>query len=356
MRSKLFLVLIGMVLLAVMGFAYRAMTRNAEVAVTTVKAETVERVLAAVGRIRADQSLSVYPRVAGLVTNLSKEEGDTVKAGDVLGEIDASQSRAALNQALASVASLQRKLAQSTRDLARVQALADSGFATRATREAAQLVVDRDREELARLSAAAQEARSRLEDFVIRAPISGQIVLRPIDPGQVVDLRTQIFQLVSRTEPEVETDIDETVAGALRVGMNARLSPAGTNGRTFEGKVKYVADRIEPTTGGRTIRLSFNAAPTDLPPGLSVDINVSVDTTPNALAIPRAAIAEPDTAPYVVVIQDHQAVRKPVTFIDWPAERVIITSGIAAGDRIAVAPATVPAGKPLDPVESVDTP
>jgi hypothetical protein len=83
---------------------------------------------------------------------------------------------------------------------------------------------------------------------------------------------------------------------------------------------------------------------------------VSVDTTPNALAIPRAAIAEPDTAPYVVVIQDHQAVRKPVTFIDWPAERVIITSGIAAGDRIAVAPATVPAGKPLDPVESVDTP
>jgi len=356
MRSKVFLVLIGLALLAVTAFAYRAMTSNAEIAVTTVKAETVERVLAAVGRIRADQSLTVYARVAGLVTNLRKEEGDSVKAGDILGEIDASQARAALNQALASVASLQRKLAQSTRDLARVQALAERGFATRATREAAQLVVDRDREELARLSAAVQEARSRLEDFVIRAPIAGQIVLRPIDPGQVVDLRTQIFQLVSRTEPEVETDIDETVAGALRVGMRARLSPAGTNGKTFEGKVKYVADRIEPTTGGRTIRLSFNSAPSDLPPGLSVDINVSVDTTPDALAIPRAAIADPDTAPSVVVIQDHQAVRKPVTFIDWPAERVIITSGIAAGDRIALAPATVPAGKPLDPVESVNTP
>jgi multidrug efflux pump subunit AcrA (membrane-fusion protein) len=180
-------------------------------------------------------------------------------------------------------------------------------------------------------------------------------VLRPIDPGQVVDLRTQIFQLVSKTEPEVETDIDETVAGALRVGMSARLSPAGTNGKTYGGKVKYVADRIEPTTGGRTIRLSFSSAPTDLPPGLSVDINVSVDTTPDALAIPRAAIADPDTAPYVVVIQDHKSVHKPVTFIDWPAERVIVTSGIAAGDRIALAPATIPAGKAVDPVETVDT-
>jgi RND family efflux transporter MFP subunit len=292
--------------------------------------------------------------VAGLVTNLRKEEGDTVKAGDILGEIDASQSRAALNQALASVASQERKLAQSTRDLARVQALADRGFTTRAMREAAQLVVDRDKEELARLSAAVQEAKSRLEDFIIRAPISGQIVLRPIDPGQVVDLRTQIFQLVSRTAPEVETEIDETVAGALRVGMTARLSPAGTNGRVFEGKVKYVADRIEPTTGGRTIRLAFSTAPTDLPPGLSVDINISVDTAPDALAIPRAAIADPDTAPYVVVIQGDLAVRKPITFIDWPAERVIITSGIAAGDRIALAPATVADGRPVEPVESAD--
>lgn len=354
MRSRLFFVVFVIVLLVIAGLAYRAMTHNAEVTVVTVKPEKVERVLAAVGRIRADQSLSVYARAAGLVTNLRKDEGDTVKAGEVLGEIDASQSRAALNQSLASVASQQRKLAQSTRDLARVQALADRGFATRATLEAAQLVVDRDREELTRVSAAVQEARSRLEDFVIRAPIAGQIVLRPIDPGQVVDLRTQIFQLVSKTEPEVETDIDETVAGVLRVGMSARLSPAGLNGKTFDGKVKYVADRIEPTTGGRTIRLAFSAFPSDLPPGLSVDINVSIDTTPDALAIPRAAIADPDTTPYVMIIQDHQPVRKPVTFIDWPAERVIVTSGIAAGDRIAIAPAAIPTGKAVDSVESAN--
>jgi len=354
MRSRLLLLIIGLVVLAIAGVAYSAMTRNAAVAVVTVKPETVERVLAAVGRVRADQSLSVFARVAGLVTSLKKEEGDTVKAGDILGEIDASQSRAALSQTIASVTSQRRKLDQTTRDLARVQALAERGFATKATLEAAQLVVDRDREELARLSAAARQATSLLEDYVIRAPIAGQIVLRPIDPGQVVDLRTQIYQLVSRTAPEVETDIDEAVAGALRVGMSARLSPAGMNGKTFEGKVKYVADRVEPTTGGRTIRLSFSTRPSDLPPGLSVDINVSVDTTPGALAIPRAAIADPDTAPYVVLVHDHQPVRKPVTFIDWPAERVIVTSGIAAGDRIAVAPATVPAGKSVDPVESVN--
>jgi RND family efflux transporter MFP subunit len=354
MRSKVMLVLIAIIALGVAGFVYRSMTRNPAVTVVTVKAEKVERVLAAVGRIRADQSLSVFARVAGLVTSLKKEEGDTVKAGDILGEIDASQSRAALSQTIASVASQGRKLDQTSRDLARVKALAERGFATKATLEAAQLVVDRDREELARVAAAAREARSRLEDYVIRAPIAGQIVRRPIDPGQVVALSTQIYQLVSRTAPEVETDIDEAVAGALRVGMSARLSPAGMNGKTFEGTVKYVADRIEPTTGGRTIRLSFSVPPLDLPPGLSVDINVSVDVTPDALAIPRAAIVNPDTAPGVVLIQNHQPVRKDITFIDWPAERVIVTSGIAAGDMIALAPATVPSGKAVDPVENVE--
>ncbi len=355
MRSKLYLVLVGIAALAIAGFVYRSLTSNAEVGVVTVKPETIERVLAAVGRVRADQRVSVFARVAGQVTSLKKNEGEDVKAGDVLGEIDASQPRAALNQSLASVASLRRKFDQSLRDLARVQALLGRGFATRAALEAAKLIVDRDREELARVSAAAQEARARLEDYVIRAPMTGQIVLRPIDPGQVVDLRTQIFELVSKSEPEVETDIDETVAGALRVGMSARLLPAGMNGRIFEGKIKYVADRIEPTTGGRTIRLSFNASPQSLPPGLSVDVNISVDTTPNALAIPRAAISTPDTAPSVVLIQDHKPVQRDVTFLDWPAERVIVTSGIAAGDQIALTPSTVPLGKTVNPVESADT-
>lgn len=354
MRSRYILAVLAAIGLVIAGLAYRSFTRNPEVQVLTVKSEKVERVLAAVGRVRADQRLSVFARVAGQVVRLTKDEGDEVKAGDVLGEIAAGPARAALNQSLAALSSQRRKLQQSVRDLARVQALADRGFATRATLEASQLVVDRDREEIARLEAAAAESRSRLDDYVIRAPIAGQIVLRPIDLGQVVSLQTQIFELVSRTAPEVETDIDETVAGALRVGMTARLSPAGMNGQTFDGKIKYVADRVEPTTGGRTIRLSFNAPPQNLPPGLSVDVNVSVDTTNDAIAIPRASIGSADTTPYVIVIQDHKPVRKEITFMEWPAERVIVTSGVAAGERIAIAPSAVPTGKTVDPVEISD--
>ena len=335
---------------------YRAFARLPEIPVVAVKDQAIERILAAVGRVRADERVSVYARTPGQIMSLAKDEGDTIVAGEILGQIDAGQARAVLAQRKAALAAQQRQLDQSRRDLARAQTLLSKGFVTRAGFETARLAVERDTEQLSELTSAVGEAQSRLEDFVIRSPMSGSILLRPVDPGQVVDVRTVIFELASGGAAEVETDVDETVAGDLRVGMTARLSPAGMNGTVFKGRVTFVAPRIEPTTGGRTVRLSFDGAPKDIPPGLSVDVNIEVEKREHALTLPRGAIGDPNGAPFVLLVQGNKTIKRAIAFVDWPAERVIVTSGVQEGDQVALDPLASAEGKQVSPVLAAGPP
>jgi RND family efflux transporter MFP subunit len=356
MRLPLLWIAVALAAAGVSALAYSALVRLPELPVVVVKAQAVERILAAVGRVRADERVSVFARTPGQIMSLAKDEGEPVVAGEVLGQIDAGQSRAVLAQRKAALAAQQRQLDQSRRDLARSQALLKKGFVTRAGFEAARLAVERDSERLSELTSAVGEAQSRLEDFVIRSPMKGKVLLRPVDPGQVVDARSVIFELASGGAPEVETDVDETVAGDLRVGMTARLSPAGMNGAVFKGHVTFVAPRIDPTTGGRTVRLSFDAVPKDIPPGLSVDVNIDVEKRDRALTLPRGAIGDPNGAPFVLIVQSNETLKRRITFIDWPAERVIVTSGVQEGDQVALDPLSSGEGKKVSSVAAPGSP
>jgi RND family efflux transporter MFP subunit len=339
---------VAVALLAVAGAAV-FLTRTPRVDVVTVKAEAVERILAAVGRVRGTENVQVFARTPGQIVELKKDEGAPVVAGEILGRLDADMQRAVVAQRKAAVAAQRRKLEQSRRDRARVEALAAKGFVTGERRETARLAVETDAEELARMEASVAEAESRLEDFVVRAPMTGRILTRPVDPGQVVTATTVVFQIVSEGPPEVETDVDETVAGALKTGLRARLSPVGMGGAVFDGRVTFVAPNVDPATGGRTVRLRFDAPPAEIPPGLSVDVNISVETIDRALTLPRSAIASVDRAPYVIALREGTAVKVPITFVDWPAERVVVTSGVRDGDQVAADPMSVAEGARVAP-------
>ncbi len=321
------------------------LTRTPRIAAVTVKAEAIERILAAVGRVRGTENVQVFARTPGQIVKLEKDEGEPVVAGEILGRLDADTQRAVVTQRKAAAAAQRRKLEQSRRDRARVEALAVKGFVTSERRETARLAVETDSEELTRLEASMREAESRLEDFVIRAPMTGRILSRPVDPGQVVTTSTVVFNIVSEGPPEIETDVDETVAGALKAGMRARLSPVGMGGAIFAGRVTFVAPNVDPATGGRTVRLRFDMPPAEIPPGLSVDLNISVETIDRALTLPRSAIAaSAGRAPYVMVLRDGKVVKQTVTFLDWPAERVVVTAGVREGELVAADPLSVAEG------------
>ena len=318
------------------------------VATETAAMTPVERVLAVTGRVRAKESVAVLPRIAGQVVELFKNDGDMVAAGDILGRIDDARAKSAVEQADAALEAQSRILAQAERDLGRSSTLRARGTSTDAAVEATTLAVTRGREELRRLKAAADDSRLRLAEYAIVAPLDGRVLDRPIDPGQVVDARTILFEIAPVSDREVETEVDEAYSMALSLGQPARMAFAGV-AEPITGSVTYLSPQIDASTGGRVVRLTFEppapgAAATEIPVGLSADVNIVVERDPSALTVARAAIRDAARAPYVMVVDGDRVARREIGFRDWPADRVIVTEGLGPGDRVILDAVPPPVG------------
>ena len=101
------------------------------------------------------------------------------------------------------------------------------------------------------------------------------------------------------------------------------------------GQVSFVSQRVDSNTGGLAVKLTPDAALT-APIGLTVTANITVDDRAAAITVPRAAIVTETTGTGVLVVTDGKATRRAVGLIDWPADRLIVTQGLAAGDLVII--------------------
>lgn len=333
--ARIIAVIVTLLVVAAAYLAWTRITADPAVATEAVRQEKVERILAAVGRIKPKESVTVLSRVAGQIATMPVDEGASVAPGDVLATLDDRVPQAALAQAEAAFSTAATTRDQAARDLDRVRELRRKGVATQAQLEQAETALRNAEENVTRLRAARDQSAALLADYTIRAPIAGRVLTRPVDPGQVVATSTVIFEIAAGDAFEVETDIDETYAQTLKPGMAARLSPAGVSRRIETAKIVFISPRVDVATGGRTVRLAFDAPQIEMPPGLTVDVNIVVEVLEAAITVPRTAIGDPGGAPYVLKQAPGGFERTPVAFVDWPAERVTISSGLAAGDVIA---------------------
>lgn len=332
----------GVVAMIALGLAGREFLSPAPtVNVVQLKSQPAERVLAVTGRVKPRETVQIYPKVGGQILALMKDEGALVQEGEVLGQIDPARAKTTLTQTNAALEAQRRVLAQAERDLDRARTLLNRGTTTIAGVESATLAVSKGREDLRRLEAARDEAKLRLEENTIVAPFTGRILNRPVDPGQVVETRTALFEIAPTAAQEIETEVDEAYSMAIKLGQDARLALAGIN-EPVTGKVSYLAPEIKTSTGGRLVRLAFEPPATvsgqELPVGLSVDVNIIVDRTNAAVTVPRQSIRNIATDPKVLVVKDGKIAEQAIAFVDWPSSSVIVTKGLNAGDKVIVSP------------------
>ena len=101
----------------------------------------------------------------------------------------------------------------------------------------------------------------------------------------------------------------------------------------MDGKVSFVSPVVDADTGGLAVKIAF-AEPQAAPVGLTVTANIVVDQRAAAISVPRAALATEGGEQSVFVLEGEKAKRVPVEVIDWPADRLIVTDGLKAGDRL----------------------
>lgn len=286
-----------------------------ELAATDVfQAKTVEisQGLPVSGSLKAVNSAFVKTRVAGELQGLTVREGDTVRAGQVLARIDASEYQSRMRQAQEQADSAKAQIDIVQRQYDNNQALVNQGFISRTALDASLANLNAAKANHRAALAAAEVAKKSLDDTVLRAPLSGQVAQRLAQPGERLGVDVRVLEIVDLSRLELEASLSAADALTVRPGQSAMLQIEGST-RTVNATVA----RINPSAqgGSRSVLVYLgidNPAPS---PGLRQGLfaqGTLGTTRVQALAVPLSAVRTDKPAPYVQVVANNQVVHKPV--------------------------------------------
>jgi RND family efflux transporter MFP subunit len=231
----------------------------------------------------------------------------------------------------------QRALAEAERNFRRIEQLRTQGLATVKEFDAAKFELDQARVYLEGLAATRREVAARLRDNTIVAPVSGVVLSRPVDAGQVVSAQTVIYELAPLSDVEIEADVDEQYLGEVREGLKADVLVAGQS-KPLSASLYYVSPKVDARTGGAKVRLRLDQQVDGLRSGLTADVNIIVERRDSAVTVARSAILGRDRGARVLVVTEGRVEARPISFLEWPSERVIVLAGLTAGQQILASP------------------
>jgi HlyD family secretion protein len=333
------------------GLELRAfLDRPPTVEVAEVGTGDVRRVLAVTGRIRPRQRNFLVPAVRARLLELTREEGAVVRRGEVLARLDADDLEAELAGEETARKRLEDELEQARRDVERARRLAAEGLLSPSDLEGAELAAETAARRVEESLRRSEAIRARRDDYTLRSPLDGRVLERPVDPGQVVGPEDVLYELATDDEPWVEAEVDERYLAELRLGMPATIAPLAGRREAHPAEVVYIGRSIDRLSGAAIVRLAFTGDGLDLPAGASLDINLVVEEHPGVPTVPRAAVSGLGGGEtWVLVVEGERAVRRGVQVIDWPAERLVVEGGLAAGERVVVEPRRTTPGAVIRP-------
>jgi multidrug efflux system membrane fusion protein len=313
------------------------------VSVAPVKRADFPVVLESLGQVQAYNTVTVRTRVDGQVMKIAFVEGQMVKAGDLLAQIDPRPFQATLDQAKAKKSQDEANLANAKLDQQRYSTLAKQSFATQQQLDTQNALVAQLTAAIAADSATIDAAEVQLAYTTIRAPITGRTGFRLIDEGNMVAATQQtgivtIAQLqpiaVIFTAPEGEvTKINATLAAGAPLQVLARDSSGEKT--LASGHLLLADNQVDVATG--TIRLKAEFANEDnaLWPGLAVSTRLTIGEVKDAVTVPTVAVQHGPNGLFVYVIDDkNRAAMRPVTVTHQNTETAVVDKGVSAGDRV----------------------
>jgi multidrug efflux system membrane fusion protein len=295
-----------------------------------------------VGAVRALNNVTVRAQVDGKLSSVNFREGQDVKAGDVLAEIDPAIYQAQYDQAVAKKAQDEAQLANARLDLARYQQLAASNAGSKQQADTQKSTVAQ-LEALVRYDQAAiDNAQATLGYTKIVAPFAGRAGLRQLDQGNIIrGSDTTGLVTITQLQPiAVQFSLPQqqivrvnaaSAKGALAVDV------FGNDGVTVvdTGVLKGIDNQVDSTTGTVKLKAEFPNAKFQLWPGQFVNVRLKVETLQQALVVPTSAVQRGPAGTFSYVIGEGNVVSaRPVTVMQQNEKDAVIASGLKPDDRV----------------------
>jgi HlyD family secretion protein len=381
-RKNILRIIFVLVALGVAGFFALKKLQGPAVEVARAQAGPFEHSIVVSGRVQAPNRIEIGSVITGRVEKVLVEEGAIVKAGQPLILLETSELKAALDQARAADDSARARIAtvrelslpQSNdvvvqaeahlqfaedeyrrnrdlrdkgfisearlQDLERLRAVAKSQLESARTQARAQGtsgVAAREavlREQEAR--AARELAESKLAQTTIRASLPGTVLVRAVEPGDIVSPGKRLLTINSSSETRLTAQIDEKNLPYLKAGQEALASSEAFPDKNFKAVLYYISPGVDTTRGSVEARFRVPEPPDYLRADMTVSIDIGVGRKAHALTVPSEAVRESGGAQTVQVVRNGVAHNVKVELGIRTGSRDEITSGIADGDLVVL--------------------
>jgi membrane fusion protein (multidrug efflux system) len=280
------------------------------VEVQPVKRGEMVAVYSGTAPIEAHDEAVVVAKVGGEVRQIYVEEGDFVKAGQVLARLDGDRLRLTLAQTDANLRKLER-------DYKRTLDLSEKGLVSKSTAENTKYDLDA-------LRASYDSAKLELDYTEIRAPITGVVSARNIKVGNTIRPNDPTFTVTNLDPLLAYVHVPEKEYRKIASGQGAEVVVDALGGQSFSGSISRISPTVDPQTGTFRARVEVPDPTRTLKPGMFARVNIVYERRQDALQLPRTAILDADGQQSVYVVADGKAQQR------------VIRTGLANGGWIQV--------------------
>jgi membrane fusion protein (multidrug efflux system) len=260
-----------------------------------------------------NEDVKVSALVAGRVNSVTVAEGDTVKQGQVIAQLDRQPLEDQRRQAAAAVEQARAQVENARANLQRNQQLFGRGIASGKEVEDAKAQMAAAQSALDTANAAINTAERNVERASVRSPIAGQVVKRMVSVGEQVDgtAAQPIAQIANIDRVELAANVPSEHLRRIKVGQLATLATEGSDGKTFTGSVLAIAPAVDTTTNAGLVRIRVTNAEHALKVGMFAEAHVVLDRH-DGLVVPPPAVVRTTESTVVYVVTGDMAQRTPV--------------------------------------------
>jgi membrane fusion protein, multidrug efflux system len=322
--------------------AHAAAPRSVSVATAPVQRQDVPVYLSGLGAVTAFNTANIKSRVDGQIMKVNVREGQSVKQGALLIEIDSRPFHVQLDQMQAQLSRDQAQLHDAQLNLERYTSLIPSGSIAQQQVDTQKALVDQLQGTVRTDQAQIDNAKLQIVYCHITAPFDGRVGLRQVDSGNIAHASdTNPMLILTQLQPiavifTLPEDVLPTVSKRMRQGtLEVDAFSRDDQTKLATGKLETIDNQIDPTTGTAKLKAVFSNSNNELWPNQFVNADLLLETRKNSTVVPTAAILRGPQGTFVYAVNPDKTVEdRPVTVSLTQGDTTVITAGLNPGDTV----------------------